>query len=205
MRVDVSLQRERFADWIGEAMPLIERHWHEVAHYKDIPLNVNRDGYIAAENADLVRLYTMRHAATRLLLGYALFLVSLNLHYCTSRQAKQDVLFIAPEHRGGFLGSRLVRFADDAMRAEGVQVSYQHVKLEHPALGSILQRIGYEPIEVIWGRRLDLPKGTGLLSGRSAALGGEDANTARAAELAAHERVNVEDEDAEHLDRREVV
>lgn len=156
MHVDVSLQRERFSEWIGEAMPLIERHWHEVSHYKDIPLDIDRDGYERADAADMLRLYTMRDARSRMLIGYALYIVGPNFHYRASRQAKQDVLYLAPEHRGLWMGSRLVRFADDAMRAEGVQVCYQHVKLDHPALGSVLRRNGYEPIEIIWGKRLDI-------------------------------------------------
>lgn len=177
-------------------MPLIERHWHEIAHYKDIPLDIDVEGYVRAEDAGFVRLYTMRHEGK--LIGYALYLVGPNLHYKSSRQAKQDVLFVTPEHRGGFLGSRLVAFADECLQRDGVQVVAQHVKLEHPALGAVLQRNHYEPVEVTWMRRLDLPN-----TRRGARLGGEDANKARAAEmLSPGERADVEDEDAEHNDRR---
>lgn len=172
------LAREKFADFIDEAEPILRRHWREVAHYTDIPLNVDRSNYERIEQADMLRIFTARLGRT--LIGYAVFLISPNAHYRYSIQAKQDVIYIAPEHRGRLAGYRLIKFADEMLRAEGAQVVYQHVKLSHPALGRILERIGYAPIETIYARRLDKNI---QRAGVAPALGGEDAN-ARAAELA---------------------
>jgi phage terminase large subunit len=175
VRVSAVLQRESFADVIDEALPLLHRHWREVSHYPDIPLEVNRAGYAALCASNLLRIYTARENGK--LVGYAVYVVGKNAHYHGSpNQAKQDVFYVDSNRRGVMLGIRLVRFADEMMRAEGVQVVYQHVKLAHPALGRILERAGYEPIETIYGRRLDKNSPQ-----RAAAIGGEDAN-ARAAD-----------------------
>lgn len=198
MQQRVRVARETFADFIGDAASLIRRHWHEIAHYKDIPLDVDREGYQRCEDAGILRVFMARDEETGEVVGYLLYMVGMNLHYRTSRQARQDVFYVDPARRGVFLGLRLLRFADEALKAEGVQVACQHVKLEHPALATILRRAGYEPIEAMWAKRLDLPT---LARGRT--LGGEDANNARAAEmLSPGERADVEDEDAEHNDRR---
>ena len=67
----------------------------------------------------------------------------------------QDILFLLPEFRGSTVGFRLVKFCDEQLRAEGVQVVYQHVKNAHPMLGAVLSRVGYEPVETIYAKRLD--------------------------------------------------
>lgn len=159
MNTPLTLQREAFADVIAEARPLLVEHWLEIAHYQDIPLAVNEPGYSRIDAAGLLRIYTARRG--KVLVGYACFLVDSNSHYMTSKQAKQDVLYVERSSRGAFVGIRLLKFADAALKAEGVQVVYHHVKLSHPALGVLLKHQGYEPIETIYGRRLDIVKPKG--------------------------------------------
>lgn len=156
MNAPLTLQRETFAEVINDARPLLCEHWLEIAHYQDIPLAVNEDNYRRIDAAGLLRIYTARRGG--ILVGYACFLVDMNSHYMTSKQAKQDVVYVEQSSRGAFVGIRLLKFADAALKAEGVQVVYHHVKLSHPALGALLKHQGYEPIETIYGRRLDIEK-----------------------------------------------
>lgn len=172
------LQRERFAAVIDEALPLLQRHWQEVTHYSDIPLDIDRPGYERIDQAGLLRIYTARDDGK--LVGYAAYVVGKNSHYRASLQARQDVIYVASNLRGAWIGSKLVKYADAMLAHEGVQVVYQHVKLAHPALGRILERAGYEPIETIYGRRLDTNTQRASVV---PAVGGEDAN-ARAADHA---------------------
>ena len=154
MNTPLKLQRETFADVIADARPLLVEHWQEIAHYQDIPLAVNEAGYQRIDAAGLCA--STPRARAGVLVGYACFLVDQNSHYSTSKQAKQDVLYVEQSSRGAFVGIRLLKFADAALAIEGVQVVYHHVKLSHPALGVLLKHQGYEPIETIYGRRLDL-------------------------------------------------
>lgn len=168
MNAALTLQQETFADVIDEARPLLVEHWQEVAHYQDIPLAVNEPGYQRIDAAGLLRIYTARRCGV--LIGYAAFLVDFNSHYSGSKQAKQDVLYVEQSSRGAFVGIRLLKFSDAALAAEGVQVVYHHVKLSHPALGVLLKHQGYEPIETIYGRRLDIVKPKGERAARPASM-----------------------------------
>lgn len=149
---EITIQRELLAHCWPEVLPLCERHKEEIAHYQDIALDVDVELYERIEQAGMIRFFTARDGGK--LIGYELVMVSPNLHYAQSLQARVDVLYIAPEHRRSGSGIRLISFADDALRNEGVQVCYHHVKHAHD-FSPVLTRLGYESIETIWGRRLD--------------------------------------------------
>jgi GNAT superfamily N-acetyltransferase len=149
----VTLQRETWQSAYADAQPLLRCHWREIAHYPDIPLDVDAASYEQVEAAGMLRIYTARLDGK--LVGYAAFIVSPSLHYKGSIQAKQDVLYVDPAHRGGTIGARLVKFSDAHLAIEGVQVVMQHVKLSHPLLGRLLVLRGYEPIETLYAKRLD--------------------------------------------------
>jgi predicted N-acetyltransferase YhbS len=145
----ITVQREPFATMMEELKPLSQRHWREVAHYDDIALNPDYDFYC---KSPVLRCVSVRNEGA--LVGYAIFGVGRNKHYMDSVQAVQDVLFVDPSDRGG-VGRMLVRECDRQLKEEGVQVVYHHQKLAHQALGHLLRSEGYEPVEVIWAKRLD--------------------------------------------------
>lgn len=148
---------------IAEMLPLLSAHWREVAQFQDIPLDVDIATYLNAESSGLARCYTVREPfvfdtfppSSNALVGYAVFFVRPNPHYRASVQAVQDVLYLDPSMRGG-KGGEFIGWCDEQLRAEGVQISYHHAKLAHPQLGKALARLGYEPVETIWARRLDV-------------------------------------------------
>ena len=148
------IARETFAQIYPEAAPLLARHWEEIALYKDIPLNVRVAQYEAAEATGVLRCFGAR--IDGVLVGYAAFIVDYALHYGESLQARQDVLFLAPEYRGFGLGMQLIQECDKALIAEGVQAVQQHSKIDSAIdIGSVLVRCGYEPGEIVYFKRLD--------------------------------------------------
>lgn len=150
---EVTYQRERFVDVYSEAIPLLKEHWAEIATYLDIELAPDLDKYLKCEENGNLRIYTVRF--DHKLIGYACFFVTPHAHYVNSLQALQDVLYLDPEYRAGRIGLNLIRFSEDELRGDGVQVVHQHVKLAHPTLGRILERLGYQAVETIYSRRLD--------------------------------------------------
>ena len=150
-------QREDFAEVYSEALPLLERHAKEIAHYQDIQLNVAVERYRLADEAGGLRVYTARTGATGALIAYAAFFMAFNPHFKSSLQAVQDVLYVQPEWRGRMVGFRLIRFSENELRKEGVQAVYQHEKIAHPELGKLLLRMGYEAVDTIYAKRLDSP------------------------------------------------
>jgi hypothetical protein len=156
VKADLTFQRETLSQMWDEALPLLQAHYQEIAHYQDIPFEPDLESYHVREVAGALRIFTVRTDWQYDLVGYAVFFVGLNSHYHSSLQALQDVLYVDPAHRGT-TGLRLIRYCDEQLQAEGVQVTYQHQKLAHPALGIVLKRLGYEPVEQTWATRLDLP------------------------------------------------
>jgi hypothetical protein len=144
-----TIRQEPFAQFMDELKPLLDVHWREVAHYEDIPLNPDYGFYCSSP---ALRCMTVRDDGE--LTGYAIYGVGRNKHYMDSVQSVQDVLFVHPKHRG-FAGKRLIRASDAMLKAEGVQVSYHHVKKAHPVLGRLLVSEGYEVVEEIYAKRLD--------------------------------------------------
>jgi GNAT superfamily N-acetyltransferase len=151
----VSFQPELIRGLWPEADPLFERHKDEIAHYADIRLNIDKASYEKAEEAGILKVYTARSLPAFSLIGYALYFVGPNLHYKDSIQARQDVVYLAPEWRKGRLGMRLIAYADERLRDWGVQCTHHHAKLAHPAIGRVLEHLGYTEVERIYSKRLD--------------------------------------------------
>lgn len=147
----MKFSKERAQDFFPEAMPLFEAHYKEIARYMDIELKVDIPRYYFLEDQKILRGYTVREDSG-VLIGYAIFFLSKNLHYSDSFQAVQDVLFIHPEKRGS--GAKFIKWCDDQLRAEGVQVVYHHVKKAHN-FGALLERFDYELVDLIYAKRLD--------------------------------------------------
>lgn len=146
------MRREIFQPALAaEMMPLLAAHWAEVSHYPDILLNPDVEYYTNLEAGGFFRVYTLRNEGV--LKGYAAFTVRQAPHYSQSKQAYQDVIYVDPAMRG-LAPLRFIRFCDSELRREGVQAVYHHVKVAHN-FGRILERQGYEPVDIIYAKRLD--------------------------------------------------
>lgn len=151
MIAELTFQQEILSAIWDELIPLLKEHWKEIAHYSDIPLDIDRATYERLEQAGAIRLYTLRD--DRELVGYACFFINNHPHYKSSKQAQQDVIYISPKSRGGS-GYWFIKECDSELRREGVQVVSHHVKAAHN-FGPMLERIGYTLQDLIYTRRLD--------------------------------------------------
>ena len=149
----ITYQQEPPGRSIAEALPLFKLHYAEIARYLDIPLDPDLGMYETVEAAGNLRVYSARHEGE--LVGYVIFFLRTHPHYKTSLHAHQDVLFLLPAYRKGLVGIRLIKFADKMLGEEGVQVVSHHVK-DYADFGPILERMGYEKVETIYMRRLDV-------------------------------------------------
>jgi GNAT superfamily N-acetyltransferase len=148
----LTVTRRAVRDVWDDLQPMLAEHWREIAHYDDIPLNPDRARYEALDDAGLLRVFVADIGGGWV--GYAVYVVQHNAHYADSLQAVQDVLYLDPEFRSAGIGRALIDECDKRLRAEGVQVVYQHVKLAHD-FGPLLASLGYEAVETIHARRLD--------------------------------------------------
>ena len=134
-----------FPDLFGEMVPLLERHWDEVA-LKDAfgPVDVNEDAYRQIEEAGCLHVTTARESGR--LVGYAVYFIVPNLHYRTRLVAEADVFFLLPEYRQGLAGLRLMQAADRALVERGVDIIISKVKTAHDC-GRLFERMGYRLAE----------------------------------------------------------
>ncbi len=147
----MNFQRETVQDVMGEITPLLKAHYHEISADHYIPLEPNWDGYQKIESAGAFRIFTARAEDGRLI-GYNCFFINHNLHYKSSLQAVQDVIYIDKERRG--FGQSFINWCDAQLKAEGVQKVYHHVKAKHN-FGPMLERNGYALVDLIFAKRLD--------------------------------------------------
>ena len=146
-------QTEEFNDGlIEEMMPLLQEHYLEISHYKDIPLNPDYETYKRVFSLGLMRVFTARNLVDSKLIGYNVMLIRNNMHYKDSLQAVQDIIYIDKTKRG--FGLKFISWCDDELRKQGIQVVYQHMKAAQ-SFGPMLERMGYELVDLIFAKRLD--------------------------------------------------
>jgi len=148
----MKVTEESIAQTWDEAFPLLEKHWAEIAHYKDIPFEPSKEVYLELDSKGLLKVYIARTDEGQII-GYAVYVLRYHPHYKSSLQAVQDVLYVDPAHRGG-VGRQLIRECDARLKALGVQVVYHHMKASHN-FGPLLERMGYELQDLIYCKRLD--------------------------------------------------
>jgi hypothetical protein len=155
-------QQEPFSmDLFREIGPLLKAHWATIAHYPDIPLAPDVRVYENAQRQGMLRIYTLRVTDDArpiplryALRGYYVCFVRPNPHYMHSLQAVQDILYLDPSLRKGWEAKRFIDWCDQQLASEGVQVVYQHSKAQHD-FGILLERMGYDKVDIIYARRLD--------------------------------------------------
>lgn len=148
----ITHQVELLADVKGEAVPLLRRHWEEIALNKDVvPLDPDWDMYLRMEAAGFFHATTARLDGA--LVGYAAYFLSRNLHYRSLFVAESDIFWLAPEHRQGMAGVRLLQAAERHLAAIGVNKVVNKVKLHHD-VGAVFERLGYAPIERVYAKLL---------------------------------------------------
>lgn len=149
----LTFQTERLAAVREEAAPLLRRHWEEVALDQDtVPLDPDWEAYGRIEASDMLHITTARDQAGRLV-GYSAYFLVPNLHYRSLCVAETDIFWLAPEYRKGTAGMRLLRAAEEHLKARGINKIVSKVKL-HRDTGPLFERLGYTAIERIYAKKL---------------------------------------------------
>lgn len=146
-------QQEFLASVYIECQNLIDLHWQDIALNKDkIKLNPDWDRYEEAEKNGDLKIFTAR--SNDQLVGYFACLISVSLHYKDHIFAHNDVLFLHPDYRKGLAGWRLMKFAEQCLRDDGVSLLMVNTKIHKP-FDVLLQRLGYTHIENLYSKALN--------------------------------------------------
>ena len=154
----ISFHEERFSWLRFEAEHLFVAHYREASADLSVPLEINWEFYEKLEQADLTVCVVAR-AKSGLPVGYAVFVLTPHLHY-RMLQGANDVFFLAPEYRRGWLGVKLLRLAEHALKERGVGQIVTPIKLHvRPGkrgtdVGPLFRYLGYRPIEMVYSKRI---------------------------------------------------
>lgn len=149
---NVTFQVESFSKVRPEVNELILAHWEEIALNKDtVPLDPDWDTYYKADAGGVLHLVTARDGEK--LVGYSVYIVTTNLHYRSLTVADTDIFYLSPSYRKGMCGVRLIKFSEESLKGRGVNKIITKAKL-HNQVGSLLEKIGYTPIETVYAKSI---------------------------------------------------
>ena len=150
---DATIQPERFAEITEELNDLFTDMWSDVSRDQSLPaMDVDYSIYVRLENAGVLRTFTVRLGGE--LIGAMVFFVTPNLHHRNSMWATCDVVWIRPDMRRPMVGLRLIRYAEAALQAEGVNVIRIGAKVRRPELARLLVYMGYDAVEISYQKVL---------------------------------------------------
>jgi hypothetical protein len=144
-----SFRRENVKRIWDNLVPLLAQHYEELAPYKDVPLDPDKDFFVKADETGMIRVYSAREAGV--LVGYAVYFVRRDIHYKSIKLAQQDLIFVDPARRGRF-GIRFIRWCEAQLKGEGVNLIMCHTKMGAD-FGAVFEHLGYAPIDKIFYKR----------------------------------------------------
>lgn len=123
----ITYQVEVLAQVRNDILPLIERHYQEIAQFKDFQkLDPDWDDYEAIERAGKLWVLTARDRG--MLIGYIVMVIGRSRHYRTLLMASEDIHYLLPEYRKGLTGYRLIAKTVAAMKEKGVGLTLLRTK-----------------------------------------------------------------------------
>lgn len=135
-----------------DIQPLIEEHWELVALNKGkIKLNPDWEHYASLDAAGILKIFTARENG--ILVGYFILSVSRSLHYKDHIFAICDIIFVTPEARKGATGYKLLKYAEQWCKDNGVSLLNINTKVHIP-FDKLLERTGFRFIERIYSKFL---------------------------------------------------
>ena len=141
---------ERWLHLKEEMMPLLERHWREVAlNHAEVPLDIDHERYDQLDDCGALHIVTARRQG--FLIGYHVAIVSGHLHYKSTLHGITDVYWVSPECRAGRTGLRLFQTVERELKYRGVRKLFTATKL-HLDQGALFEHLGYKPVERLYAK-----------------------------------------------------
>lgn len=135
---------ERFSDVAHEMYAMHDLHWQETERHRNhVPHDFDYGAQMLRESTGRLIQIMARDDAGRAV-GHLRLKLNLSEHSGTW-YADEDTLFVHPEHRGGMLAVRMVRYGLDVLRAIGIKEARATAKMTNRA-DLLLQRCGFRPV-----------------------------------------------------------
>lgn len=143
-------QQETYNQVIDEIKPLLHEHWLEIALNKDtVLLDPDYELYQLLEVKGMLHITTIRDEGK--LIGYAIYVISPNIHYKSLKVAESDIFFLKKDYRNMGVGKQLLIHAEKHLVSLGVNKIINRVKLNTDA-GYVFEIMGHKPIEKVYSK-----------------------------------------------------
>lgn len=143
----ITYQEEDYFTARYDLFELYPEHHKEISHTTCWELDMNLDAYSNLCNSGMLKLFTCRDNGR--LVGYAMFILSPNLHHKTKVTAFEDIYFLKKEYRQGWVGLKLLKYTEQCLTQLGVHQILFTTKLEHDH-SKIFERLGYTDLEKVY-------------------------------------------------------
>jgi GNAT superfamily N-acetyltransferase len=142
---DVTIQVDHFENF-DDAAYLFEPHWIETELDQDsIPVSIWREAYEEMWKNGVLHIVSVRKAGK--IIGYHVTNVQPHIHHSETIMGFTLAFYLAPEHRLGGIGIKLLKFVEKTLAEErGVKKFYLTTK-EKPDLSRLFEMLGYRPDE----------------------------------------------------------
>lgn len=148
----ITVQIEKFRQFMVEFDLLCREHWEEIARNRDIvPLSPDYQRYLKLDSMDMLCCSTAREDGK--LIGYCINMVMPHMHYSETIWSINDLLFLTKSKRGSFIGAELLKSAMDDMRKRNVKIFHMHAKIQHD-IKPLMKRLDFTAIETIYEKVL---------------------------------------------------
>ena len=142
----------KIAEVRGRIEPLLRAHWEEIAQHRTIaPLNPYWEYYYAMERANRLVVVVAENGFD--LVGYSVYFPAPMLHNMPIVMAKNDIIYLRPEYRGGSLAMRMMKMGEAEAKRIGASIVSMHVKVGHD-YSPLLLHVGYAEAETIFTKEL---------------------------------------------------
>lgn len=150
----LSFQVEPWSRLWSEGQQLFHQHYEELALHKDImPMGLDNNFYSDLEHKRFLLVVTARRNGR--LIGY--FMAIILAHHPHNKDAGKvattDFFYISPEERYGGAGAKLLRAAEQALKAQGVKKATISTKAKF-ASRELMETMGWEHTDLVFQRIL---------------------------------------------------
>ena len=105
---EIFIGEENYSQCLDEMKAMYPMHYSELGVTNSkFPLNPDYSKYLALERSGILILCTARRFSE--LIGYVQGLIVPNMHYVSCNEATEDIYYLKPEYRKGWIGVRLLK------------------------------------------------------------------------------------------------
>jgi GNAT superfamily N-acetyltransferase len=135
-----------------ESLSILE--WEEVQHdVGDIKFEPDWDLYFLLEERGYLMVFTVRD--NKKLVGYFVVTINPNMHSKGNFIVSNDLIFLHPDYRKGFIGLKLFKFVEKCLVESGFTDLYVSTT-ERNVIDPLMFRMGYSKIETKFVKKIGI-------------------------------------------------